>query len=447
MEASINLPNELMREIVAFALSKEPYEIGNNAAWNMPRRNAFVSYVCQYSNPPTPIGDILPFPLGTEDNDDVNSSTPEKEVGFYATAKSLRLVNHAFDEIVTPVLYEEMNLLLHTMDVAKLTTIVERGILPYAHHIRSLYIYADPKFKALSGELEEYSIKVLRSCVKLTSLGLYFQVSDLREYGEWAEFRQAVVTLVEEGELSSLGFYSQYVMTNNILLEYHLLLDGLINALSISDRARTRIKHLDFAVFLIPAEVHNKIRSNFPNLESLTMRMSFRGAPGGYGDPGGRGRWFQLNSLTRLQFHSSEGAYAPHIPQIVALFPALRELLISRCTAPIGNPTPSHAEGWHLQPDALYQTHKPLDWFHIELMANWQIRALGLIPTKTLILTCINPADFLNEVNKDRNLFPGMKILRLQKHFSGEIQGDMMAFEEFAGTREVKIIRDAIPLQ
>jgi hypothetical protein len=337
-----------------------------------------------------------------------------------------------------------MNLLVQMTNVAKLETNIERAIVPYAKHIRSLYIYADPKFKELSAELEEYTVKFLNKCPNVTSLGLFFQSHDIRNIIEWRQLRDAVVRLVEEGELSSIGFYSQYVLTHQMYLEYHFLIDSLIGALSESEKARTRIKHFDFAVFLIPAEVHNKIRANFPNLEALTMQLSFRGPPGGYGDPTKIGKWVQLDNLTTLQFVCCAGAYAADVPDIVSFFPALRELLVAECGAPVHKETGPHEEGWHLKPDALCNTHKPLEWFHISFMRDWEIRALGLIPTKTLILTHEKPSDFLNELKKDNHLFPEMQVLRLEESIFNEEWGVYeKVLEEVCTSRNLSVIKDA----
>jgi hypothetical protein len=83
---------ELVREIIAYALSKEPHKIGYNAAWTMPRGNNLASWVCHDSNPPSPVGDALPFPLGLEGEDGkVPGKSEPKSGGFYATATALRL--------------------------------------------------------------------------------------------------------------------------------------------------------------------------------------------------------------------------------------------------------------------------------------------------------------------------------------------------------------------
>ncbi|PVF96118.1 hypothetical protein CPB86DRAFT_787262 [Serendipita vermifera] len=347
MQVNNSLPVELITKIIVIALGQkhDGHTIGYNAAWSMPPSNNLGAYVSRYSNLSQSTVNALPLSSGVTDDKVIEMADPEKPIGFYAMAKVLRLVNRTFAAIVTPLLYEEMNLLLHTEDVANLNAAVEHGILPYAHHIRSLYMYADPKFSGISDELEEYSARVLNECIKLTSLGLYFQAAGLRDTSDWARLRQVIVTLAEEGELSSIGFYSEHVLTGRFYISYHLFLDGLIDSLSQSERARSRIKHLDFAVFLIPGPVHNKIRASFPNLESLTMRLSFRGPPGGWGDRDAEGMWFQLKNLTRLQFYCCEGAYAPDVPEIVSFFPALRELLISRCDAEVHEATGPHEEG------------------------------------------------------------------------------------------------------
>ncbi|PVF96130.1 hypothetical protein CPB86DRAFT_522834 [Serendipita vermifera] len=111
-----------------------------------------------------------------------------------------------------------------------------------------------------------------------------------------------------------------------------------------------------------------------------------------------------------------------------------------------------HPEGWHLKPDALCNTRKPLDVFQIEHIKSWEVRALGVIPTKMLVATGFVPSLFLGEFVRDEHLYPKLCVLRLpaSKVFSteGAIWGSrVIAVEELGATRGFKVRWDAKPVE
>jgi hypothetical protein len=122
-----------------------------------------------------------------------------------------------------------------------------------------------------------------------------------------------------------------------------------------------------------------------------------------------------------LQIHHSS-IIAPDIPNLVALFPALRELLFSALlNEEVSGSNPDNFSGqypvgWHLLPNALCNTHRPLEWIHIHhLYTHRQIEFIGVVPTKMLIVTEVEPEKLLDILKSDVHLFPGMKVLRRQK--------------------------------
>ncbi|PVF96120.1 hypothetical protein CPB86DRAFT_522760 [Serendipita vermifera] len=262
-----------------------------------------------------------------------------------------------------------------------------------------------------------------------------------------------MLPLMEQGDLSSLGFYCKTTLDKGFDSVLRVGVVDLIQNISNSDPARLRLKRLDLALCALPMVTHLEIRSKFPNLESLTVRKAFRAE-----FPSLRGlhrsyQWDSLEKLTTLQFHTCEGIYAADVPNIVALFPALRELLITTSGSWDDPIIGYHQEDWHLSPNTLCNNHQPLDWIHIEHMDGWELRALGIIPTKALIITCIQPQKLIDELKADQHLFPGMKVLRRNKTSASEgNQPNASTFsyvatlDQVCTARGVKVLDDAISL-
>ncbi|PVF96119.1 hypothetical protein CPB86DRAFT_787263 [Serendipita vermifera] len=447
----VNLPVELIEEILSTTLNtaraKNPiYKVGHNAAWTMPSFRAPSAAAIKSPGSHDLIGTIFPF---SDESSEVQNASVEEEDDFPTISRSLRLVSRTFNEIVTPFLYRDVNLLVQLDDAKKFEKIINISFLPHVHHIQSILVYADHPMESISSQLQQITAEFLHKCTNLTSLGLYSH--DPTYPNNWTSLPQVVCTMVEERELTSLGFYSQQVLTDSVSGALYIGVRRVIDALARSEQARHRVQHLDIAVSRISAHTSNQIHSNFPNLESLTMRKSipFNPNPSSYAEPSCK----PSNTLTKLQFYACQWLHVYDIPEFVSIFPALRELLVSNCCEQ-GEIPPPHAEGWHVSPDALCNTHQPLDWLHIEHMNQRRIRMLGLIPTKTLILTSIKPQDFLKAMKGDKNLFPGVTLLRLKAIAtkygrpgpSEEKNTDRLLLEEICRVRNITIARDAQPI-
>jgi hypothetical protein len=266
-----------------------------------------------------------------------------------------------------------------------------------------------------SNAWEECYINFLSKCTNLTTLALYFRSSHCER--RWIKLRDAVLTLMTRGKLTSLVFYNHeiYDIDRRRYCEYNV--HPILRAVADSEIARNRLKSLHLALYNILPPTEPLIRSSFPNLEILTVEKTFWGRPKFSQIDG----WKRLDSLTRLQIHHSS-IIAPDIPNLVALFPALRELLFSALlNEEVSGSNPDNFSGqypvgWHLLPNALCNTHRPLEWIHIHhLYTHRQIEFIGVVPTKMLIVTEVEPEKLLDILKSDVHLFPGMKVLRRQK--------------------------------
>ncbi|PVF90989.1 hypothetical protein CPB86DRAFT_820875 [Serendipita vermifera] len=184
-------------------------QIGYDAAWKMPRSNNLDTALIQPARPSSPIADILPFPEESIlDGNDIEGAEEKQAAttSSYASATSLRLVNRTFNQLVTPVMYEELNLLINMTDTVRFEKNMRKLILPHAHNIRSLYIWGNSQSSTENIDpWSTYGAAVLRECIHLNALGVYFQ-KDGKDF-RWNDLREAVLPLMEQGNLSSLGFY------------------------------------------------------------------------------------------------------------------------------------------------------------------------------------------------------------------------------------------------
>ncbi|PVF96122.1 hypothetical protein CPB86DRAFT_787268 [Serendipita vermifera] len=467
--ASINsLPLELLIKMITQALLEcrdgddDFGTVGKNAVWKMPKSTGLETLAIQPSRPHTPIGDLLPSPgldtglgdgLSGHGTDRETKKASEQSPDFYATATKLRLVNTTFNQIVTPLLYQDINLLVEPRNAAAFGRVVRNVLLPQAQHIRTLYVRGNPADPYGPNGTEEelciYITELLKACFNLKSLGLYFSnsVGD----GEWSGIREIVLDMVEHGALSYLGLYSMSVIEDHYDYASFSAVENMIRHLARSKQASSRLRGLDLAVSNLQSDSYDAIRSGFIGMESLVIRRAFGIRNGRIWDYGQQIKWTPYLSLKSLRFYGCTAAYSAHIPKLVALFPALRELLVSACGDMSDLVFDGHEEGWHLSPNALCNTHAPSDWIHIDHMDDWEIRGMVTIPTKTLIITGVKSYHLLNEMRRDKHIFPGMKTLRVKKPHKGVLwdrpvtdrNAKMKEFETICQARGITVTRDA----
>jgi hypothetical protein len=273
--------------------------------------------------------------------------------------------------------------------------------------------------KSGSEALEGLCVNFLLGCVNLTTLSLCFR--SLHLVGKWIKLQEAVVTLMTQGKLTSLVFSNYDVFSLGRRRHRESSVHPILQAVADSDIARSRLKSLHLALSVTSTEIDALVRSSFPNLESLIMGKTSRERTR-LGEVDG---WQRLDSLTRLELHQSSGIETGDVPKLVALFPALRELLVSGLSSRrFGGYSSRYPEGWHHLPNALCNTHRPLEWIHIDKA--YPIELIGVIPTKVVIITN-GDLDYLVPVLEyNVHLFPGMQVLRYRERSdSSEYEWDL----------------------
>jgi hypothetical protein len=355
-----------------------------------------------------------------------------------STHSALR-VNRTFYEIVNRIFYKDISLLTYTRDIVKFEEILSWLFVPHVRHLQSLHMWGGSSSSKDSKAWEDYYEKFLQECANLKNLNLWFHTSHFER--QWIKLRNALLFLMINGKLTSLGFYCYNVAfgSEGSYCEYNVHL--ILHAIAESETARSRLKTLDLALSGVSLETETLIRSKFPKLESLTIRRTFSARPARLQG----NRWGRLEFLTRLQIHKCCGINASDIPDLVALFPALRELLVSYFQ--VYESVKFHErypKNWHLLQNALCNSRRPLEWIHVDNLVSGEIKFIGLIPTKMLIITATNPRIILAELDECMYLFPGMKVLRRQDTVTWKMYGSYgiandTVLNEWCATRNIEV--------
>ncbi|PVG03016.1 hypothetical protein CPB86DRAFT_490977 [Serendipita vermifera] len=324
--------------------------------------------------------------------------------------------------------------------IPQVEKVLNRLFLPCVRYIRSLYIWGPVKGR---DPLTDYNVKFLQECVGLTCLGLYFDGTGPEE--AQAELQDTVISLMVRGKLTCLGFYSPDMVQGGIFHESHRVVSDLLEVIANSETARSRLKSLDLALWYKPSMTVDWILSKFPNLDSFTIRRFFRNF-------NSIDRWKPLVApLRRLQLYNCKGVPARSIPDLVALFPTLRELTVVYLQNRYREPQSAHKAhptGWHLLPNALCNTHQRLDWIHIDRLHLDELQPLGVIPTSTLIVTDIYPKGFVGWLESNPHVFPGMEVLWREtsvEYVGAEpaVTRATDALDEWCASRNVEVIEGA----
>jgi hypothetical protein len=358
--------------------------------------------------------------------------------------------NRFFNAACIPYIFQELNIL----DREALNLEV---ILKHAQHIRTARILIDPPLPDKELRSHQSSIEqILSACSGITSLGCYYQMHK----SSWGGIPPVVVSLLERGTIQSLGIYSLMVVQRGLGYWDWNYIDPaaayqLLDSVASSPKATASIKRLDIAWETMPQHTYDLVRSNFINIRSLSVRRAFRvwafddRELGRLWDEGQPHKWKPYANLTTLNLIDCSNAYAPHIPKLVRLFDSLRHLLVSTC----GYSTDKQAypdTDWHSTTNALWKVRPSLVTFHMEHMLDWEILALGIIPTRILITSNLHTGHLAHAFNQDQRIFPGLQHLSLEPLSpdpeTGEItdrEKEHAFLEEFCKRRSVELSKDA----
>lgn len=342
-----------------------------------------------------------------------------------------------FRELSSPLLFEELNL-LKQVDREEFEDHYSSILVPYASHFRNVRIDMDVVN-------DEDCIRVLKLCQNATSLALYSDRYFPDDDGLWVQaLGNAIIRLLEEGKLDTLGFYGNGFESGEIL-----------HSISDSPKAKLALKRLDLQTYQMPPDTYDMIRSQFLSLESFTISFGIRHPHDPIWAPSQRNKWKPYPNLTRLQFLQCGRVYCNQIAHLVRHFPSLKYLLVSTCDDG-GDMCRTDLDidksnGWYDRRDALWRVRKPLESLHLEHMLEWEITAMGDIPTKELVVTNLKGNFLTDSMMKDPKIFPALQTIRIQPsvipQYSEGVHpfnnDTLAALQKICEQRQVLLVRDA----
>jgi hypothetical protein len=319
--------------------------------------------------------------------------------------------NRYFHDICTPFVYFELNI----FPKKSLISAASSSLGQYAGYIRNLrIIMAKPPNEDDGEKYGSLIHQVLSLCTSTTSLTLYYDdlpAFRLRELG----LVDAVVCFISRSHLRSPEVCSIPARASTWWYNHPIsgalvdLIAGIVPLLGRFEELTT----LEITSESLPGNIYDEIRSKSIFLESLTLRCCLAITLGRLWDQDHIRKWSPNQNLTRLNLINCQNGYAPHLPNLVSHFSSLKHLFISACGDFSDVETFPRNAGWSQESNAFWRQRLSLDVLHLEHTLEWEIVAMGIIPTKTLIATSLVPGHLFGAFSLDEEIFPGLAVLKL----------------------------------
>ncbi len=259
-----------------------------------------------------------------------------------------------------------------------------------------------------------------------------------------------IVDLAGRGVLTSISFIAQSVIADRLVppggwsvSENRWVDEKLLQAVLQSPMACRTLRRLDVALMSIDHSTWAAIRrTNFGNLQTLTFRRCLWISLGPIWRPTlNRPFWASNGHLTTLEFYDCQNAHSGLLCELVRHFPSLKRLIVCTSGHDSDHQTPPPARGWSTDPESLPRVRGPLDLLHIEHGCQWEVLALAVVPTKTLMITNVAERIMQNVLRHDAELFIGLETLRIRPPREGV---DPETLDNSCRERGWKPVRDAV---
>ncbi|CAG7853013.1 SubName: Full=Uncharacterized protein {ECO:0000313/EMBL:CCA70896.1} [Serendipita indica DSM 11827] len=350
----------------------------------------------------------------------LSGSTQALSTNPWSALQSLALTNKYFYKLCIPFAHRDF--VFTSNDWTPITDELVSKWVKHGGNVRNVRILLDPGFTLLF-RYWEFLATTLATFTNVTSLALYYRSC----HSLPRKVAEECVNILKTGKVLEFGIYS------TVILEYKLgnltwdrrmawMAYDIIQQFSNNAAAANKLRVLDLVLETLPTEIYNLVRTQFPNLRALTIRRALRYQTlGRIWDANQLPYWKHRDNLTCLRLIDCSNAYAFHIPHLVRHFTSLRELMVSTCGASDDDTVGvQRSGGWSTESDALRNTHAPLEVFHIEHMTDWEIYALGVIPTKELSTSLITRGHLEAAFTRDPEIFPGLVLLRVEEYVNLE---------------------------
>ncbi|CAG8551899.1 12614_t:CDS:2, partial [Acaulospora colombiana] len=269
--------------------------------------------------------------LSDEDSDDEYAESSDQSVQdgqlqrIPTPQQTVYRVNRQFNELCTPLLYQELNFLSGGITSQSIHYFVAAK---YGQHVRTLRILMNGIARQVP---EESILKILGYCHNISSLALYYNsINSPTNFRLSSTLPDTIIRMIKEGNLDSIGFYSCKVVQDNLMYKEVPFAGPLFDEIAQSESA-SLLKRLDIALPRVPATTRDLICSRFTSLQSLTVRKALRRLDGSIWSGGCCKIWASYDNLTSLQLIGCTSVYPPDVPELVQHFAALEHLLVSAC--------------------------------------------------------------------------------------------------------------------
>lgn len=339
-----------------------------------------------------------------------------RPAGSYSDLRSLSQTNRFFSQLCTPLIHIELDI---TSD-RKTLKYASFRLSQYAEQIQYLRIIVTV-FERQDDDSKNYestAIEALKRCTNATSLEIYYDELPPTPPGPLHPFAASlnaeVVSLLSYGRVQSLAVCS---IGARIWPLWSDLIDPALSDLLDTLASRlddfTSLRVLDINCKSLSRCVYDTLRTKGAALKVLGFQNSLGLSLGRLWDEDQKIKWASNSSLTRLSFTNCQNVYAPHLAPLVNHLPSLKYLFVSACGDNSDLEPPPRIPGWSKRRDEQWQ-RAPLEMVWIEHMLTWEILAMGLIPTRSVVATSLVPRHLAESFIQDEEIFPGLVALQVE---------------------------------
>lgn len=321
-----------------------------------------------------------------------------------------------FNRLCIPYLYRDLDLdHLYRHNYFDLQNIMSIIIKKHASYVRSIRIHIGNRQQHYLVDEWQPIINamalIVRECVHTTSIAVYYA----KGLAMFDALATEIVRMIGHAKVVQLGIYSVTIMKSE---KSSAMWDvasvkgpaGLLRTLFASPSACRSLQRLDIVIEHLSEEFIDLLRTQLPNLRSLTIRRTIRHRLPSLWKGG---NWTINENLTRLQLMGCNSAHAGDMPALVRHFRGLQEFIWATCGHNHDAESPPPKRGWSRLPGALPSVRPPLRLLHLEHIVEWEIHAMSVIPTETLIVTNHDEHLLAQALCRGAEMFLGLKALRV----------------------------------
>jgi hypothetical protein len=162
--------------------------------------------------------------------------------------------------------------------------------------------------------------------------------------------------------------------------------------------------------------------------------------------------WAVYSNLMSLKLIGCVNVCPIHVPELVHHFDSLEHLIVSECHDNNGRVIDHRTQGWSTLSDRWWNQRKPLTFMQIEHLSDWEVLAMGTIPTTELTSVRLRFTRTFPIFKQDEEIFPHLKVLCLEflsddtPRETCDLPADDSSVSHILEMRGIEVRRDAEPV-